>query len=221
MKKRVLLIGGFAKAKSLALSLIKRGYQIVIINKTHDDCLKLSEINKLTVIHGDGTKPFILEEANATSCDIAIALTPKDEDNLVICELCKNRFNVKKTVALLSDPRKTEFFYNMGIDSVVCAISAVTNIIEQQAFIDKISTSIPIGNGKVQIAEVPILEDAPVNGKKLWEINLPNAVIIGCILRGETTMVPRGDTRILAGDILIIISANEQESIAIKEVTGR
>ena len=221
MKKTVLLIGGRSKAKSLAISLLNKGYRVTVINDTYEDCLKLAEIDKLTVINGDGTKPFVLEDASAADADIAIAMASKDEDNLVICELCKKRFHVKKTVALVSDPKKTDFFYKMGIDSVVCAITAITNIIEQQAFMDEITNLVPIGEGRVSIAEVPIPGMAPVVGKKLWEINLPKEVIIGCILRGDTTVVPRGDTRVLAGDMLILISSGKQELAAIKELTGR
>ena len=221
MKTKVLLVGGRSKAKSLAISLINKGYQVTVINDTLEDCVKLSEIDRLTVIHGDGTRPFVLEDASAQDADIAIAMTAKDEDNLVICELCKKKFQVKKTVALLTDPKKTDFFYKMGIDSVVCAITAITGIIEQQAFVDKITTLIPIGEGRVNIAEVPIPGTSPAVGKKLWEINLPKEVIVGCILRGDMTMVPRGDTRILAGDMLVLISSDKQEMAAILELTGR
>ncbi len=221
MKTKVLLVGGRSKAKSLAVSLINKGYQVTVINDTLEDCVKLSEIDRLTVIHGDGTRPFVLEDASAQDADIAISMTAKDEDNLVICELCKKKFQVKKTVALLTDPKKTDFFYKMGIDSVVCAITAITGIIEQQAFVDKITTLIPIGEGRVNIAEVPIPGTSPAVGKKLWEINLPKEVIVGCILRGDTTMVPRGDTRILAGDMLVLISSDKQEMAAIQELTGR
>ncbi len=221
MKKKVLLIGGRRKAKALAKSLLRRDYQVTIINDSYEDCLMLAEIDKLSVINGDGTKPYVLEDANITDVDIAIALTSQDEDNLVICELCKKRFHINKTVSLVSDPRKMDFFYQMGIDSVVCATTAVTNIIEQQAFVEEMANIVQIGEGRVQIAEIPILGNAPVVGKKLWEIDLPKEVIIGCILRADITMVPRGDTRILAGDILVLISSNGQELAAIKELTGR
>lgn len=204
-----------------ALSLISRGYSVTAANDTYGDCLKLTEIDNLTVIPRDGTKPFILEDANAKDADIAIALTAKDEDNLVICELCKKRFHIPKTVVLVFDPKKTDMFYKMGIDRVVCAISAVTNIIEQQAFVEKIANIIPFGEGRIQIAEVPVTEAAPVVGKKLREIDLPKEVIIGCILRGDTTMIPRGDTRILAGDMLVVISGNGQEVAAVQALTGR
>lgn len=221
MKIRVFLIGGFHKTRSLAISLIKKGYRVTAINGDMKVCNALSEIDKLTVFHGDGSKPFILEDANAYNADIAIALTDQDDDNLVICELCKKKFNVKKTVALISDPKKTEFFYRMGIDSVVCAITVISNVIEQHAFMDEITTLMPIGEGSIQIAQVPITGTAPAVDKKLWELNLPKEVIIGCILRGDKSMIPRGDTRILAGDILVLISSYEHEAEAIKELTGR
>jgi len=221
MRKHVLLIGSFNKARSLAQSLIKKKYQVTAINNDYQNCLILAEIDSLTVINGDGTKPFVLEDANAQDADIAIALTPNDDYNLVICELCKKKFNIKKTVALVNDPKKTDFFYKMGVDSVICAVNAITNIIEQQTFLEGIATLLPTGEARISIAEVPISATAPVVGKKLWEINLPKEVIIGCILRGEKSMIPRGDTRVLAGDMLVLISSDKQEISAIKELTGQ
>ena len=219
--QKVLLIGGRSKAKSLAVSLIEQGYHIIAINESREICMELAEIKGLTAYCGDGTKPYVLDESGAAECGIAIALTSKDEDNLVACQLCKKKFGVKKTVSLVADPQKTEFFRQMGVDSVVCAISAVTSIIQQQAFIDEMINIIPVGYGRVQIVEVHIPGHAPSAGKKLWEIALPKEVIIGCILRGDQTLIPRGDTRIHEGDTLVVISGNGQEMAAIHTLTGR
>lgn len=221
MRKNVLLVGGRSKARALALSLIQKGYRVVVVNKNCEDCRTLAELPALRVISGDGTRPFVLEDAGAQDADIAIALTPRDDDNLVICQLCKKRFQVGKTVALICDPRKTEFFYQMGVDSVVCAISVIARIVEQEAFLEKIATHIPIGEGCVSIAEVPIGLDAPAAGKKLWEIALPKEAIVGGILRAGQTLIPRGETRIAPRDVLILICAGDQESRAIKELTGK
>ena len=117
-----------------ALSLIRKGYKVTVINKNYADCHSLAEIQAMEVIYGDASKPYVLEEAGADRMDIAIALTQNDEDNLVICELCKKRFGTAKTVALVNDPKKTEFFYSMGIDSVVCAINVVAGIIEPVSY---------------------------------------------------------------------------------------
>lgn len=220
MKKRVLLIGGRRKARSLAVSLLRRGYQVTAVNENHEDCLKLAEIDRLTVIEGDGSKPSVLEDADAGTQDIAIALTSRDEDNLVICELCKKRFHVIKTVTLVSDPQKTEFFTRLGVDRVVCAISAITGIIEQQAFMERMETAVPIGTGRVQITEISIPSDAPVAGKALREIDLPKETVIGCILRGEAVLIPRGDTVLLAGDLVVLIAGSEQAEGAARILAG-
>lgn len=221
MKISVLLIGGFDMTKTLAPSLLKKGYKVTSIYPDYEKCQVLSKIEGLQVINGDGTKPFILEEAGAMNMNIAIALTEHDDDNLVICELCKKKFGVKKTVCTIKNGKNTEFFRQMGVDAVVCATNAITRIIEQQAFVDEITTVIPIGDGRLSIAEIPVSESAPVVGKKLWGINLPKEVIIGCIMRQENNIIPRGDTRVLTGDVLILLSSANQETKAVHELTGR
>lgn len=221
MNERVLLVGGRSKAKAMALSLVKHGYKVTVINSNYEDCMKLAEMKDVTVIHGDGTKPYILDEAGATDCDLAIALTNKDADNLVICQLCKNQFHVKKTVSIVVDPNKTAFFYQMGVDSVVCTVTALTGIIQQQALIDEISNVIPVGEGRVQIAEMRVYSESIIAGKKLWEIKLPQECIIGCVLRGDSFIIPRGDTRIMAGDTLVAIAGDEKDLEEIRNLAGR
>ncbi|MDR2664794.1 MAG: NAD-binding protein [Oscillospiraceae bacterium] len=221
MKKRIALIGGFHKARTLAMSLIKQGYAVTAINISREHCEALAEIKQLCVFNGDGTMPYILEDASIYNFDIAIALTGRDDDNLVICELCKKKFGVAKTVALIGDPSKTEFFYRMGIDSVVCAITSVTSIIEQQAFLDEIATLVPIGDGRIKISQVPIPVGAPAADLRVMDVSLPKNVLIGCIMRGDTGMIPRGDSVIRAGDVLVLISSDEHETAAAHALTGR
>lgn len=219
--KKVLLIGGRSKASSLAISLLKQGYKCTAVNISYEDCTMLAEIKGLTVIHGDGTKPHILDEAGAGDASIVIALTNNDASNLVACQLCKKMYGVSKTVSIVSDPNKTEFFYQKGVDSVVCAVSTVTAIIEKQAIVDEITNVVPVGHGRVQIVEVQINSESPAEGKKLWEIELPKESIVGCILRHDTTLIPRGDTRIHSGDTLVVITGNSQEFNTIHALTGR
>lgn len=216
----ILIVGGFHKAKSLANALLKKGYQVTVVNKEYRDCKKLAEINKLNVIYGDGSKRFILEDARADQCQVAIALTASDETNLVICEMCKQFFSVKKTVVLLNDPSKTNFFYQMGIDRVVCALNMITNIMEEQAVMDEMTKMVPFDEGRIHIMEIPILKNSKVAGKKLWELNLPKEIIIGCILRGDQSLIPRGDTRVTEGDVLLMITSDKNKLEEMKELTG-
>ncbi|MGN0312981.1 MAG: potassium channel family protein [Lachnospiraceae bacterium] len=218
--RNILIIGGFEEARSLAVSLLKKEYHVTVVNKDFGACEKLVENGKLNVIYGDGSKKFILEEARAGECQVVIALTDSDETNLVICEMCKEYFGVKKAVSILSDPSKTDFFYQMGVDRVVCALNMITNMMEEQALMSEMMNMMPIDEGRIQIAELAIGQDSPIIGKKLWEINLPKEIIIGCILRENRSLIPRGDTRVLLGDVLVIITSDKNKLSAVKELTG-
>lgn len=221
MKTSVLLIGDFDMTKGLAVSLLKKGYKVTAIHPDYEKCKLLTEIEGLQVINGDGTKPFILEESGAANMDIAIAFTENDDDNLVICELCKKKFGVRKTVCTIENAENTEFFRKMGVDAVVCATNAITSIIEQHTFMDQMTKFIPVGEGRLSIAEIEISETAPAVGKKLCEINFPKEVIVGCIMRQGRNIIPSGDTSVHAGDVLVLLSSAKQETAAIHELIGR
>jgi len=221
MKTRIILIGGFRKTITLAKSLLSKGYRVTAINDDPAKCQTLAGVDGLKVILGDGTVPSVLSDAGADNCQIAIALTNKDEDNLIACQLCKKRFNVKKTISLVSSPNKRDFFTNMGIDSVICAVDKITAIIEQQAIVDEIANSIAVAEGKICITEIKIQPDAEVVGKKISEINLPREIIIGFILRGSGSVIPRGNTELRERDTLILISEGGEEDAAVKVLSEK
>ena len=108
----------------------------------------------------------------------------------------------------------------MGIDSVVCALSTITQIVEQQTFLDELTTLLPLGNG-LRISKLRLNANSPVIGKTLSEIHLSHEVIIAAILRQDQHLVPHGDTVLCAQDILILIAAAQKEAEAVKVLTGR
>ena len=123
--------------------------------------------------------------------------------------------------SLTASPEKVKFFYKMGIDSVVCALSTITSIVEQQAFLDEFTTLLPLSGGQLRISELRLPASSPVIGKTLGELQLSREVIIATILRADQPLVPHGDTRLAAQDVLILIAAARQEAAAVKVLTGR
>ena len=191
----------------------------IIVDCDVDGYVSASMIYKhITSINQALSVRYLLHSAKEHGLNDLIENIP-DETNLVICEMCKQFFNVKKTVSLLNDPSKTKFFYQMGIDRVVCALNMITNIMEEQAVMDEMTNMIPIDEGRIHIVEIPILSGSPAVGKKLWELNLSKEIIIGCILRGDKSLIPRGDTRIIEGDILLMITSKQSKLKDLKELT--
>ena len=84
---------------------------------------------------------------------------------------------------------------------------------------DEMMKMIPLEEGRLHIAEAAILHNSTLIGKKLWELNLPKEIIIGCILRGNQSLIPRGDTSVKEGDILLMITSDKQKLNAVKALT--
>ena len=219
--KNILLVGGFNETMSIAKVLTKRGHNVTIVNETKADCLKLAEIKGVEVIYGDGSRPFVLEDACAWDMDMVIALTKSDADNLVICEICKKQFGVKRALSLLQDMRKIDFFKSMGVDSVVCEIEVITQLVEQNVVVEAYANSIPLDNKDVSILEVFIPVEAPAAGKQIRELEMTKDAVICCIIRGKDSFIPRADTQLYSGDKLIL-SCYERDRIAVtKELAGK
>ncbi|HPX32358.1 MAG TPA: NAD-binding protein [Erysipelotrichaceae bacterium] len=221
MHQRIFIVGNSLEVKSLAQSLNNKKYPITVISTNMELCKELSQEDNIVVVFGEGDKRYVLEDADISKCNIMIAMTENDADNLVICLMAKKIFKVKKIISLVSDVKKTHFFYQMGIDSVVCTTSTITTIVEQKAIMDELATMIPIGEGRVRISEIKVNEDSPILNKTLFEINLPAQSIIACILREQSSIIPRGSTQILANDILLLVASNEDEMKAIEIITGK
>ena len=210
-RKKVLIVGEYKLEKAIASSLLKRGCSVTVINDDSEECERLAEIKGLSVIFGNGTRKSVLKDASAESRDIVIAVTECDEKNLIISEICKDEFKVKRTIALLEDGEKSSFFYKMGVDRIISPLNMVTTIMEEEALKDEVTNRLSIGNGRMIISETPVHRGSELSGKKLWELNLPREIIIGCIMRGDENLVPRGDTTIRENDILLVLSSDQNK----------
>ncbi|MGN1163791.1 MAG: potassium channel family protein [Candidatus Ornithospirochaeta sp.] len=211
MKKNVLIVGGYRLEKAIATSLLKRGCIVTVVNDDNAECQALAETRGLVVINGDGTRRSVLEDAEIKKADILIAVTDSDEKNLVIAEMAKHFFGVKKTVALLDDGEKSSFSYKMGVDRVISPLNMVTTIMENETIDDVMTERLSSRDGRMIIEETAVTKDSTLSGKKLWELNLPEEIIIGSILRGDQNLIPRGDTRIQENDILLVLSSSEEK----------
>lgn len=218
---KILIIGGRKKADFLTKSLLEKKHKIMIINDNFEFCKSLARTYDIPVIFGDGSDPKILEEADIKNFDIVIAITPKDEDNLVICQLAKKAFFIKKCLCVVSNPRNVEIFKRLGIDTVISSTYVASSIIEQMATVKEIENYIPLDNGQVGLMEIFIKEHHFVANKAISSIDFPKEAIIVCIIRGLNTIIPKGNTRILPEDKLVILSSPYLQSEIINFISER
>lgn len=215
-----LIIGGGKVVYFLAKAFLSKGYAVTIINRKKEECSRLARQLKATVVFGNATDPQVLKEAKVSSMDAVLAVTPNDEDNLIICQLAKLDFAVDKTLALVNDPENEQVLQNLGVTTAFSTTRMISSLIEQRAGFEDIVGLFSVAKGKVNVTEVALMEDSPVVGKSLVEINLPSDCLIACLLRDDEPIIPRGATTLDAGDRLVLITLPENHGPVLKLLTG-
>lgn len=117
--RRVSILGGSRIAQYLAWVLTDIGTHVTIVEKDEAKCLTLAEkLPKVTVIHGDGTNHDLLESEGIFHCDAFIAVTDRDEENLLMA-LTAKRYGVKKVVPKMSRMGYLDIVNLTGLDTVI------------------------------------------------------------------------------------------------------
>jgi trk system potassium uptake protein TrkA len=219
-KMRIVMIGGNKTVYFLARQFVQRGDHVTIINRDKMRARELAEHTRATVVLGEGTSVRRLEEAGARRADVLLALTSHDHDNLIGCQLAQQLYGVPRTMALVNDPENEEIFRSLGITVVFSATRIIAQMIDQLAHHDDIMTLLPIAQGRLSVADVRLHENSPAIGKNLIELELTDGSLIAAIIRGEEMIVPRGTTRLLVEDHLILISQPEHQDQDIHTLCG-
>ncbi len=216
---KVIITGGEKLAYFLGRTLIAKGHFVTIINGDEEECRRLSRRMKANIVYGNGGDPAVLEDAGVHSADSLIAVTPRDQDNLVICQLAGEKYRVPRTLALVNDPDNEYVFRELGVPAI-STTRVITGLIEQKSQLDEVINLMPAADGKAIISEVRISGDSPVAGRELKDIGMPRDSLIAVIQRGDVTLVPRGMTLIEKGDRCVVITLSANHGQVIRLLTG-
>jgi trk system potassium uptake protein TrkA len=216
---KMLIVGGGKTLYFLCRNFAAKGYEVVIINRNREECVQLARQLSATVVCGDGSDAGILKDAGAMGADAVLAITPNDQDNLVVCQLAALQFSVPRVVAMANDPDNAEVFEKLGV-SAFSTTRIVGSLIEQRASMEQITNLLPVGEGRVNVTEVVLDAQSPVAGKFLKDIDLPENALIAVVIRGNQPIVPRGANDLLPGDRVVLITLPENHGPVLKAFTG-
>jgi trk system potassium uptake protein len=216
---KVLIVGGGKTLYFLCRNFTAKGYEVVVINRDCEECIRLTRSLNATIVYGDGSDAQILLEAGVMGMDAVLAITPHDQDNLVICQLASIQFGVPRTIALANDPDNAAVFENLGV-SAFSTTHIICSLIEQKASFEQITNLLPVSEGRVNVTEITLDDDSPVAGKSLKEITLSENALVAVVVRDGSPIVPRGSTVLLEGDRVVLITMPENHGLVMKKFTG-
>lgn len=217
---KIVVAGGRNEADFLIGLLLLGKHKLIVINEDQMYCERLSAIHNIPVIFGDPCKEYVLEEAELKGYDVMIALGDKDADNLAVCQMAKRLFSIKKTVCTVSNPKNVEVFEILGVDRVISSTYMLAHFIEQASIVENIVKVLPLDNQKVLMNEIMVSSSSPVVDKQIMDISLPFNTIISCVIRDTEVIVPNGQTKIMAGDRLLILSTPQNQETVVQVIVG-
>jgi len=211
----ILIVGGGRVGFHLAKRLSEAKHTIALIEKDKETCRMISENLDILVINGDGCQPQFLEEAGIDRADVVVSVTGDDEDNFIVSNIAKERFNVKRTVARVNDPKNEKSFVELGVDVPVDSTMILAKIIEEEVTFSDIVNLLSLKKGRLSIVRLDLPQDSPAINKSIQELELPQDSVLVSIIRGDEVIIPRGATLLLPQDEIIALTliGNEQKLI--------
>jgi trk system potassium uptake protein TrkA len=214
----ILIVGGGKVGYYLTKTLVTEGsHEVLLIEQNPRKVEIYAERFGSVVVQGKGDEVATLAAAGAARADVVIAVTGDDEDNLVICQVAKRRFNVSRAIARINNPKNEDLFRRLGIDSTISATNVLLSLIEQLIPQRHFVHLITLRHADLAIVEGDIPAGSPVAGQTLAEIPFPSGVVIAAIHRGAELILPTGSTELLEGDEVIAVTKRDQES-ALREL---
>ncbi|MDD5238032.1 MAG: NAD-binding protein [Candidatus Omnitrophica bacterium] len=202
----IIIVGAGKVGYFLAKRLLKSKHTVSIVEKNRDICEDIAKELEALVINGDACDPRILQEAGIERADVLAAVTGEDEDNLIICQVAKERFGVQRTVGRVNNPDNEHTFAELGIDVPVDSTNIIAKIIEEEVSFSDFVNLMSFKRGKLAIVRVDLPADSPVINKEVKNIELPQDSVLVSIVRSEEVIVPKGDTVLKVGDDVIALT---------------
>lgn len=210
--KSVFIVGGGKVGYYLAKKLTENGVNVKVLERDNKRAELLAlEIPKATVLLGDATETEIFEEENLSDSDACITLTGMDEQNVML-SLYAKQVGVDKVIAKIDSQSILNMTNVLGLDTVLSPKNVIANKIIRfvRSHIGSTQSGIKTLyklNDKVEAIEFLVGEDFPVANKSLREIGIKSNILVGGIIRGNEFILPDGESKILMGDKVIVVTA--------------
>lgn len=213
---KAIVLGGTRLAKLTAKLLSGRGIHTTLIDSDMERCRLIAEdLRNVVTVCGETKDPKILRSEGIEATDVVMALSGWDSENIVGALVAKS-LGAHEVIARLTNTDLVGLLPGIGIDATVSSrLSAANEILRfvRRGVIYSVAT---FSDSDAEAIELEVGAGSPAIGSTLADLKLPHSLIIGGVQRGDKAFVPRGNTRIEAGDHLVVIALPEAIATAEK-----
>jgi trk system potassium uptake protein TrkA len=207
-QERIVVIGGGNVGQRVAHALEKddRRMRIKVIERNRSVAEEAADaLERTIVLNGDGLDSILLNEAGIGRADAVLAITDDDKTNMLAAVRAKS-MGCKMAIALINDPTMVPMMGALGIDAHINPRATTVSSILRHIRHGRVRDVYSIGDAEAEIIEAQVLNTSPIAGQRVRDINFPEGVLIGGVLKNGEMLKPTGGLRIEDGDILAIFA---------------
>src|SRR5918912_2410589 len=218
----VVIVGAGKVGWNLARELIQKGHEITLVESDAQRYGVVEEELEHSVQRGDGSELWVLERAGIERADLVIAVTGDDEDNILICQVAREKYGVDRVIARCNNPRNLQHFELLGVKPAVSATDLILRLIEHEVPRYGPLHLLDLPQERLEIIEVEVQPGSRAAGKEVKDLGIPEGSLVISILRDGTGFVPLADSVVEEGDeVLLVLDTGLEEKItAVFEPTG-
>jgi trk system potassium uptake protein TrkA len=211
----LLIAGGGKVGSNLARTLIRDGHEVTLIEQRDGRYAQLETEFEHQVHKGDATELYVLERAGIERPpDLVVAVTGDDEDNVVICQLARDRYGVPGVIARVNDPRNQPYFDLLGISPTVSATASIMALIEHEVPEHGLIHLLELRKENLEIVEITVGDKDACTGKKIGQVALPSGSRVISVVRDGKAEVPDESLRLESGDsVLAILEPGKEDEL--------
>jgi trk system potassium uptake protein TrkA len=214
---KIVILGAGQVGSSVAESLASEANDITVVDVDGARLRNIQDHLDIRTVLGSAAHPSVLVDAGIEDCDLMIAVTQSDETNLVACKLAQQLFNVPTRIVRL---RATDYLSNekvlgpdcFDVDLAICPEQVLTDYIVKLIEFPEALQVLEFAHGKVSLVAVRAFQGGPLVGHPLKDLkkDIPNVdARIAAIFRGDTSVLPDGNTVVQAGDEVFCLAATK------------
>jgi trk system potassium uptake protein TrkA len=209
-----IIVGAGKVGRNLGRELINKGNEVTLIESSRQRYLAIEEEFEHAAQYGDATELWVLDRAGIQRADLVIAVTGDDEDNMLVCQVAKEKYLCDRIIARVNNPRNLDHFKLLGIQPAVSATDLILRLIEHEVPRYGLVHLLALEEERLEIIELEVNPGAPAVGETVAGIDLPEGSLIISVLRDGSGFVPKADTVIEAGDeVLLVLDPGLEETI--------
>ena len=210
----IIIVGAGKVGWNLARELLEKGNEVTLVENNRERYLTVEQELEHNIQYGDASELWVLERAGISRADMVIAVTGDDEDNMLICQVAKEKYLVDRIIARVNNPRNREHFDLLGIKPVVSATDLILRLIEHEVPEYGLVHLLDLPEQRLEIIEMELPENSKAAGQRVGELSMPEGTLLISVLRNDTGFVPNAETVLEPGDeILAVLDPSVEEDL--------